>query len=90
MPVLAAMAAANLATALQRRVSSTLRRQCFGMGGKVFTNGTKKLPGFRNAVLDPVTRERLVQDAMSTTGCDRAAAVRRVLDDLHADNRRWS
>jgi hypothetical protein len=41
-------------------------------------------------ILNPDARERLVQDALPTTHGNREAALRKVLDDLHADNNRWS
>lgn len=44
----------------------------------------------RNAILDARARERLVNDAMSTTGGDRAAAIRKVLGDLNEEDKRWS
>jgi hypothetical protein len=44
----------------------------------------------RNAILNADARERLVKDAMRHTGGDRAAAVRKVLEDLHSENKRWS
>ncbi|HUB15561.1 MAG TPA: hypothetical protein VMB34_26665 [Acetobacteraceae bacterium] len=44
----------------------------------------------RTAILSPDARERLVKDVMRSTGRDRAAAIRRVLDDLHAEDKRWS
>jgi hypothetical protein len=43
----------------------------------------------RTAIFDPAARERLIRDAMRTTGGDRVAAIRQVLRDLHADNARW-
>jgi hypothetical protein len=50
-----------------------------------------KLEGLlRTAILSPEARERLVTDAMRHYGGDRAAAIRRVLNDLHAENNRWS
>jgi DNA-binding TFAR19-related protein (PDSD5 family) len=44
----------------------------------------------RRAILSPDARERLVQNALRTTNGDRAAAIRKVLSDLFADNERWS
>jgi hypothetical protein len=44
----------------------------------------------RSAILDSGARERLVQHAMLKTGGDRAKAIRQVLDDLMAENGRWS
>jgi hypothetical protein len=44
----------------------------------------------RNAVLNAPARERLVADAMWTTGGNRAAAIRKVLRDLHDEDKRWS
>ena len=44
----------------------------------------------RNAIFDPGARERLVDHAMRTTGGDRAAAIRKVLDDLYREDARWS
>ena len=44
----------------------------------------------RSAILNPQARERLIKDAMRTTGTDRSAAIRKVLSDLHAENNRWS
>jgi hypothetical protein len=44
----------------------------------------------RSAILNPQARERLIKDAMRTTGSDRTAAIRKVLSDLHAENNRWS
>ena len=44
----------------------------------------------RTAILDPGARERLVKDAMRTTGGSRATAVRKVLHDLHDEDKRWS
>jgi hypothetical protein len=45
---------------------------------------------FRLAILDKGARESLMQDALRKTGGDRVAAIRRVMDDLHGDNERWS
>jgi hypothetical protein len=42
------------------------------------------------AILSPSAREGLVQDALRTTNGHREAALRKVLEDLHADNERWS
>jgi hypothetical protein len=44
----------------------------------------------RTAILSPQARERLVEDAMRTAGGNRAAGIRKVLSDLHAENNRWS
>lgn len=44
----------------------------------------------RTAILSPDARERLLRDAMRKTGGDRNAAIRKVLDDLHAEDRRLS
>jgi len=44
----------------------------------------------RNAILDARARERVVNDAMWTTGGDRAAAIRKVLGDLNEEDKRWS
>jgi hypothetical protein len=44
----------------------------------------------RNAVIDAGARERLVGDAMRATGGDRVAAIRKVLRDLHEEDKRWS
>ncbi len=44
----------------------------------------------RNAIFSADARERLVKDALRRTGGDRAAAIRKVLDDLHTENNRWS
>jgi hypothetical protein len=44
----------------------------------------------RHAIISADARERLVKHAMHTTGGDRAAAIRKVLDDLHAEDRRFS
>src|SRR5215472_5870897 len=44
----------------------------------------------RNAILDPGARERLVNDAVRTTAGDRAAAIGKVLADLHDDDKRWA
>jgi hypothetical protein len=44
----------------------------------------------RNAIISGDARERLVKHAMRTTGGDRAAAIRKVLNDLHAEDRRFS
>ena len=44
----------------------------------------------RLAIFSPDARERLVQHALQITKGDRAAALRKVLDDLHAENNRWS
>jgi hypothetical protein len=44
----------------------------------------------RLAILSPSARERLVQDALRIANGNREAALRRVLDDLHAENNRWS
>lgn len=44
----------------------------------------------RNAILDRSARERLVNAAMRATGGDRPAAIRRVLDDLHNEDKRFS
>jgi hypothetical protein len=44
----------------------------------------------RNAVLDAPARERLVADAMRATGGNRAAAIGKVLRDLHDEDKRWS
>jgi|GEM_PF-6005470 len=41
----------------------------------------------RAAVPDRAARERLVQEAMSRTGGNRARAIRMVLDDLAGDRR---
>ena len=43
-----------------------------------------------NAIFDANARERLIRDALRHTGGDRAAAIRKVLNDLHAENNRWS
>ena len=43
----------------------------------------------RHAILDPGARERLVNDGMRTTAGDRAAAIRKVLADLHGEDKRW-
>ena len=44
----------------------------------------------RNAVLNAPARERLVADAMRATDGNRAAAIRKVLRDLHDEDKRWS
>jgi len=44
----------------------------------------------RAAILSADARQRLVQDAMTVTKGNRAAAIRKVLSDLHAENNRWS
>jgi hypothetical protein len=44
----------------------------------------------RVAILSGDARERLIKDALTTTGGNREAAIRKVLDDLHAENNRWS
>jgi DNA-binding TFAR19-related protein (PDSD5 family) len=44
----------------------------------------------QTAILDPAARERLVRDAMRLTGGDRSAAIRVVLHDLLAEDRRFS
>jgi hypothetical protein len=44
----------------------------------------------RNAIFRAESREGLIQDAMRSTSGNRAAAIRKVLNDLHADNNRWS
>jgi hypothetical protein len=44
----------------------------------------------RAAIFDPGARERLVRDAMRSTGGDRAAAIGKVLGDLEQENKRWS
>ena len=44
----------------------------------------------RIAILDPGARERMVAQAMRSVGSDRAAAIRKVLADLEAENKRWS
>jgi len=44
----------------------------------------------RTAILSPDARERLVKDAMRAIGGDRAAAVRKVLQDLYDEDKRWS
>ncbi len=44
----------------------------------------------RTAILDPAARERLVQHAIQSTGGDRSAAIRKVLNDLLAEDRRFS
>lgn len=43
----------------------------------------------RTAILDAKARERLVKDTMATCN-DRSAAVRKVLHDLEAEDKRWS
>ena len=43
-----------------------------------------------NAIFDAGARERLIKDALRHTGGNRAAAIRKVLSDLHAENNRWS
>jgi hypothetical protein len=43
-----------------------------------------------NAIFRADARERLIKDALPHTGGDRAAAIRKVLSDLHAENNRWS
>jgi len=44
----------------------------------------------RTAILSSDSRERLVEDAMRRTGSDRAAAIRKVPQDLHNEDKRWS
>ena len=44
----------------------------------------------RTAILDAGARERLVRDAMRVVGGNRAAAIRKVLHDLHDEDKRWS
>src|SRR4051812_7545806 len=44
----------------------------------------------RNAILDPGARNRLINEATKGTRGDRAAAIQKVLNDLHAENNRWS
>lgn len=44
----------------------------------------------RNAIFDASARDRLVSDAMRATGGDRTAAIRRVLHDLHNEDKRFS
>lgn len=44
----------------------------------------------RNAILDAAARERLVCEAMRSVGDHRAAAIRKVLRDLHDEDKRWS
>jgi hypothetical protein len=44
----------------------------------------------RAAILSADARERLVQHALQTVNGDRAAAIRKVLNDLSSDNKRWS
>ena len=43
----------------------------------------------RTAILDTGARERMVTQAMRSTGGDRAAAIRKVLADLEAEDKRW-
>lgn len=45
---------------------------------------------FRSAILSSHARESLLQDALRKTNGDRTAAIRKVLDDLHMENNRWS
>jgi hypothetical protein len=44
----------------------------------------------RTAILSADARERLIADAMRSTGGSRTAAIRKVLSDLHGDDKRWS
>jgi hypothetical protein len=44
----------------------------------------------RNAIFNADTRERLIKDALRHANGNRAAAIRKVLSDLHAENNRWS
>ena len=44
----------------------------------------------RLAILSASAREGLIADAMKKTGNDRAAAIRKVLEDLPRENERWS
>jgi hypothetical protein len=43
----------------------------------------------RSAIFSAGARERLVQHALQTTNGDRVAAIRKVLNDLSEDNKRW-
>jgi hypothetical protein len=43
----------------------------------------------RTAILDPGARERMVAQAMRSTGGDRVAAIRKVLADIEAEDKRW-
>lgn len=44
----------------------------------------------RTAILSAGARDRLVQDALKTVNGDRDAAIRKVLNDLADENKRWS
>jgi hypothetical protein len=44
----------------------------------------------RSAIFSAGARERLVQHALLTTNGDRVAAIRKVLEDLSKDHKRWS
>ena len=75
---------APVASGLSRRVAGAARP---AQGGPELAALERHL---RTAILDPNARERLVKDAMRKTGGGRAAAIRKVLRDLHDQDKRWS
>jgi hypothetical protein len=76
----------------QRRTASALPRTMTGALRP--TGGGPQLSvlegHLRNAILNADARERLVKDAMRVTGGDRAAAISKVLRDLHEEDKRLS
>ena len=80
----------NLLDAIIERQSPGSRRRAAAsvpQGGRT-TGQLALLEGhLRNAIFDPGAQERLVRDAMCSTGGDRAAAIRKVLSDLEREDR---
>lgn len=78
--------------AMSGRTPSPPPRKAVGKGSVPTTLKPKTDPRLeselRSAILSADARERLVQDALRKTKGDRTAAIRRVLDDLRAENNR--
>ena len=60
------------------------------MGGVHVSTDPRLEAKFRSAILDERARGSLLQDALRKTNGNRTAAMRRVLEELHGDNERWS
>lgn len=82
-----------LLNAILERESPRSRRAPSDRGSRVSRSpgeGALLEGHLRTAVFDAGARERLIADAMRSTGGDRAAAIRKVLRDLETEDRRWS
>ncbi len=81
----------NLLNAIiERQSPGSKRRSARGPAGRRPQQLSALEGHLRNAILDPSSRERLVQDAMRVAGGDRQKAIRKVLRDLHDEDKRWT